>query len=328
MTAPPSPATAHSSYEDQQRQKRRRAAFLSYGLDILNCTAVILLLFCWLSDMNHFNPTTTTTAGSNANNDNVDSLLFLSKSFLTNGFCLAPKIFDNTHFSCAAFDFFCACICILAILLAKQRSNNNKKDKSKILPGNVIYFLAHAYGHYKFSTVVNTSDWEESTAEKIQSAITLSFILSIGPLNAASVLIKAKKLSPPHAYIMAGSIVTILVGVYYFILNHPSYALLYINISIILSISLPKLLFVKYTSEEDVQLRSKEGVLIRLVSQLIVLTVIVCEPFFCDVFFAGIGGHFLFDLSLAVDVVTAVLMDGSGGVDDDDVDEMKKMKVS
>lgn len=198
------------------------------------------------------------------------------------------------------------------------------------LPGNVIYFLAHSYGHYTFSTVVNkqqfTSD-SESTAEKIQSAIILTFILSIGPLRAASFLIEAKKLSPLHAYIMAGSILTILVGLYHLILYHPSYALLYINISIILSISLPKLLFVQCTSEQDVKLRSKEGVLIRLLSRLIVLIVIVCEPFFCDVFFARIGGHFLFDLSLAVDVATAVLMEGSGGIDDDD-DEMKKVKVT
>ena len=125
---------------------------------------------------------------------------------------------------------------------------------------------------------------------------------------------------------MAGSILTVLVGFYHFVLYHPSYALLYINISIILSISLPKLLFVQCTSEQDVQLRSKEGGLWQLLSRLSILIVIVCEPFFCDVFFARIGGHFLFDLSLAVDVVTAVLLEGSGGGVDDDVSVVKSKR--
>ena len=317
-------------------QADRRAALLSWRLDILSCSAVIFLLFCWLSDMKHLNQTTTTTGATT----NDDSLL-LSKSFLTNGFCLAPQLFDNTHFSCASFDFFCACVCILAILVGNVVTNKaakkKEKKKSLILPGSAIYFLAHSYGHYAFSSVDNeqqfTSD-SESITEKIQSAIILSSILSIGPLEAASTLIKSKKLSPRLAYIMAGSMLAILVGIYHFVLFKPAYALLYINISIILSISLPKLVFVGYTSEQDVKLRSNDFGLFRMLSGMFVMVVIICEPFFCDVFFARIGGHFLFDLSLALDVVTAVVMEGKNrrnGVDEEDekeYDTKKTMKVS
>jgi hypothetical protein len=321
-------------------QADRRAALLSWRLDILSCSAVIFLLICWLSDMKQLNQTTTTTGATT----NDDSLL-LSKSFLTNGFCLAPQLFDNTHFSCASFDFFCACVCILAILVGNVvtninngGANNKKKKKSLILPGSAIYFLAHSYGHYTFSSVDNeqqfTSD-SESITEKIQSAIILSSILSIGPLEAASTLIKSNKLSPRLAYIMAGSMLAVLVGIYHFVLFNPSYALLYINISIILSISLPKLVFVGYTSEQDVKLRSKEVSLFRILSGMFVMVVIICEPFFCDVFFARIGGHFLFDLSLALDVVTAVVMEGTNrrlnGEDEEDekdYDTKKTMKVS
>lgn len=314
----------------------RRAALLSWRLDILSCGAVIFLLFCWLSDMKHLNQTTTTTGATT----NDDSLL-LSKSFLTNGFCLAPQLFDNTHFSCASFDFFCACVCILAILVGNVVTNKGAKEKKKkslILPGSAVYFLAHSYGHYIFSSTVDneqqfTND-SESITEKIQSAIILSSILSIGPLEAASTLIKSNKLSPRLAYFMAGSMLAILVGIYHFVLFNPAYALLYINISIILSISLPKLVFVGYTSEQDVKLRSKDVSLVRMLSGMFVMVVIICEPFFCDVFFARIGGHFLFDLSLALDVVTAVVMEGknrrNGEDEEDDTDCAKKktMKVS
>jgi len=316
-----------------KNSRHHRRALLSWRLDILSCTAVIALLFCWLSDMNQLQQQ------SSSENESDDDSLFLSKSFLTNGFCLAPQLFDNTHFSCASFDFFCACICILAVLVGNIIVNNDhgaaNKTFSTILPGNAIYFLAHSYGHYTFSTVVVNNEQQqftsdsESITEKIQSAIILSFILSIGPLEAASTLIKSNKLSPRYAYIMAGSMLAIQVGIYHLVLFNPSYALLYINISIILSISLPKLLFVGYTSEQDVKLRSTESSLWRTLSGLLVLVVLISEPFFCDVFFAKIGGHFLFDLTLALDVLTAVVMEGkerrSGGVDyEEEVEEKKK----
>ena len=84
-----------------------------------------------------------------------------------------------------------------------------------------------------------------------------------------------------------------------------------------------------YTSEQDVKLRSTESSLWRTLSGLLVLVVLISEPFFCDVFFAKIGGHFLFDLTLALDVLTAVVMEGkerrSGGVDyEEEVEEKKK----
>ena len=279
-----------------------------------------------------------------------DDSLLLSKSFLENGFCLAPHLFDNTHFSCASFDFLCAFVCILAIFVGNvipdNRSNNDEKQKKKsmILPGSAIYFLAHSYGHYTFSSVYSgngneqqfpISETETISTNTIKDTIILAFILSIGPLEAASTLIKSNKLSPPNAYIMAAAMLSTLVGIYHtFLQSNPSYALLYINISIILSMSLPKLLFVGCTSQQDVILRSNEVILPKLMSGLFVMAVIVCEPFFCDVFFARIGGHFLFDFSLALDVVMAVVMEGSkrsGGVDNDDVvevEEMKKVKAS
>eukprot|EP00984_Skeletonema_dohrnii_P006540 scaffold2349_cov74-Skeletonema_dohrnii-CCMP3373.AAC.4 len=281
-----------------------------------------------------------------------DDSLLLSKSFLENGFCLAPHLFDNTHFSCASFDFLCAFVCILAIFVGNvipdnNRSNNNEKQKkSMILPGSAIYFLAHSYGHYTFSTVTSGNgnetqfsigETETISTNTIKDTIILAFILSIGPLEAASTLIKSNKLSPPNAYIMAAAMLSTLVGIYHtFLQSNPSYALLYINISIILSISLPKLLFVGCTSQQDVMLRSNEVILPKIMSGLFVMAVIVCEPFFCDVFFARIGGHFLFDFSLALDVVMAVVLEGSkrsGGVDNDDVcvvevEEIKRVKAS
>lgn len=260
----------------------------------------------------------------------------LSKSFLDHGFCLSP-LFDNTHFSCASFDFICACVCIVAIIVHKvghnENTNKKKKKKSLVLPGSAIYFLSHSYGHYLQSvTYDNNNDDEQqqqsNVSERIQKAITLAFILSIGPLDAASVLIKSKKLAPKNAYLMAAIMLMVLVGIYEAFLYNPSYALLYINISIILSVTLPKLLFVGYTTQEDVTLRASDVVVVsKIVTGMIVMVVIVCEPFLCDAFFAKVGGHFLFDLSLALDVVASVMVEQRrGGVDEEEED--MKMKHS
>ena len=91
--------------------------------------------------------------------------------------------------------------------------------------------------------------------------------------------------------------------------------------------SLPKLVFVGYTSDQDVKLRSNDyGGLWRMLSRLLVMIVLICEPFFCDTLFAKIGGHFWFDLSLALDVLTAVMMEGTERRSEEvEVDEKKKV---
>jgi hypothetical protein len=316
------------------QERRQRAALLSWRLDFLSCTTVIFLLCCWLSDVKHLEQSTS----NDDNSTHQEATTILSESFLEHGFCLSPTLFHNTHFSCASFDLICAFVCILAIIFhvgSIHNNNNNsekKKKKSLMLPGSAIYFFAHSYGHYIFSIKgdeQHQSTSDEDAAERIRSTIILAFILSIGPLEAASVLIKSNKLTPKHAYVMAALLLAILVGIYNeFISNTPSYALLYINISIILSISLPKLLFVGYVSPGDVAVRSTDAAVPKVVSGLCVLAVIICEPFFCDVFFSEIGGHFLFDLSLAFDVVIAVMMEQQkrSSVDEGEVEE--KMKDS
>ncbi len=228
----------------------------------------------------------------------------------------------------------CACVCIVAIIFHNVAGNNNnsrKKNKSVLSPGSAIYFFAHSYGHY-ITSQQQDQPQKDLSWERIQKVITLAAILSIGPIDAASTLIKAKKLPPQYAHIMASILLTVLVGIYeVYLSNNPSYALLYINISIILSKTLPKLLFVGYTTQEDVTIRSSSHnalLLSKIVSEMVVIVVIICEPFFCDMFFDKIGGHFLFDLSLALDVVAAVMVEqqqrgGGSGVENEEEDKGK-----
>lgn len=266
------------------------------------------------------------------NDSSNPATLFLSESFLKNGFCLSP-IFHDTHFLCASFDFVCGCVCITAVLISTINKNSSKnkggkKQTSMVLPGSAIYFLAHSFGHYALSgdggDIEQQSTFaNQSLSEKIQDVIILASIISIGPLDIASTLIKAKKLTAQYAYIMAGTILTTLVAIFFTFIPNQSFVLLYINISIVLSIALPKLLFVGYTSDQDVMIRSNDAkTRVNILSGLFIMVVIICEPFFCDLFFARIGGHLIFDLSLALDVLADVMMGG-----DDDVDDLVEKKT-
>ena len=83
---------------------------------------------------------------------------------------------------------------------------------------------------------------------------------------------------------------------------------------------------VGYTSREDIAIWSSGFHWATALTSAIVIGVVVCEPFFCDEFVAGAGGHFLFDASLALDAVASTLVavkeekkeqreDDDGGVD-------------
>ena len=244
-------------------------AYISWCRDALSCIAVLILLGCWLIDIDSTQP------------------IYISKSFVANGFCLSP-LFNNTHLICAEFDFVCGIFCLMAIMMGKARAM-----------GAAAYFFAHGFGHYSLAVEENMEERDIN----LQDTLVLAAILSIGPLSITSQLVDAKKMNRQTANVMATLMLCILVGVYTIYIRRPSYALLYINISIMISQSFPKTIMIGFKSKDDIEYRSSRLYWLKMSAEVLVLAVILCEPFFCDQFVAKIGGHFVFDLSLALDVL-------------------------
>jgi hypothetical protein len=261
-----------SFHKPRMKSNTAQIALLSWCLDVLASATVIVLLVSWVYSVR--SPTNP----------------ILSQSFIDNGFCLSP-LFDNTHLSCSKFDAFCGIACVLGMIITKKSS----------LGGMSAYFLSHAYGHYDVGVSVVDEGFLHEENIEVKNMIVLAAILSIGPLTAASDLVKAQKMSKATGNICAFLGLTMGVFVYGVFIKRPCYALLYINIFIILANSLPKSFLIGYTSQQDVEIRASKFRLSKAVSGLVVLAVVFSEPFFCDSFVKHIGGHALFDLVLAMD---------------------------
>ncbi|KAL3771886.1 hypothetical protein ACHAWO_008672 [Cyclotella atomus] len=257
-------------------------AKLSFYTDILSTISILFLSTCWIYSLSYPNQP------------------LLSTSFLQNGFCLSP-LFDNTHYRCSQFDAACGILCLLFVLL----TNKNKQA----MIGVASYFFAHSYGHYDAAVSLA----EEGAASEVldhvgvKEVVVLGAILSIGPMACAAELIEVGKVKKGVGYGWAVLGLAAGVAVYAVYIRRPCYALLYINVFIILANSLPRAVLIGYTTKRDVQIRAEKFKWANVLSGLAVLAVVMCEPFFCDGFTKYIGGHALFDAALALNMLIEVL---------------------
>ncbi|KAL3781543.1 hypothetical protein HJC23_000028 [Cyclotella cryptica] len=248
-------------------------AVISWCADVLASCAVLVLVISWINDIQ-------------SPNNRV-----LSESFLRNGFCLSP-LFDDTHLSCSKFDALCGILCLITMIVTKKSS----------LGGVAAYFFSHSYGHWNAAVTLAEDGSPQEERTGATDLFVLAAILSIGPLNAASDLVKADKMSKSLGNICAFLGLAVGVSVYALFIKRPCYALLYINIFIILANSLPRSILVGYTSRQDMEIRASKFRWAKLVSGLVVLAVVFSEPFYCDSFVKFIGGHAVFDVVLALDL--------------------------
>lgn len=171
------------------------------------------------------------------------------------------------------------------------------------------YFFAHSYGHYDAAVSLA----EEGAASEVldhvgvKEVVVLGAILSIGPMACAAELIEVGKVKKGVGYGWAVLGLAAGVAVYAVYIRRPCYALLYINVFIILANSLPRAVLIGYTTKRDVQIRAEKFKWANVLSGLAVLAVVMCEPFFCDGFTKYIGGHALFDAALALNMLIEVL---------------------
>ena len=97
-------------------------------------------------------------------------------------------------------------------------------------------------------------------------------------------------MSRSAANAVAALILAALVATYHAFVKQARYALLYINVSITLCAAVPKALLVGFRSEEDILSRSSKFHLPGFIASALIVTVIICEPFFCEQFVASLGG--------------------------------------
>ena len=194
------------------------------------------------------------------------------------------------------------------------------KISSSSATSAAAYFFAHGYGHYSLGQIQ-----EEKNGMDVQEIILLAAILSIGPFGKfgiANLLVRAKKVTQSTANSIAAMALAAMVALFVFCIKRSCYGLIYINISIILSSTTPRALMIGFRSKEDVDFRSSKFCWPKMLSAFGVTVVVFCEPFLCD-HLAGVGGHFLFDMSLAIDAFVSLVVN--------EIDEKKnaaeKLKV-
>lgn len=258
---------------------RQSRALLSWQIDVITALSVLVLLSAWISDLR-----------SNQAN-------YISASFLQNGFCLSP-LFDSTHIICSIFDACGGTIFIGIAMLSSPRV------RQFLLPMGA-YVISHAYGHYVTGTeLVKPADMDADEVLPLRDTVTLAAILSLGPISGANYLVKAGKMRQRYANTGAMAVLILLVSIFVLCVRKPRFSLLYINISIILTIHFPKVYAIGYTLEKDVVARADIPLWhLNVAVDIFLATILFAEPFYCDTFVASIGGHLLFDVSLLLQAI-------------------------
>jgi len=218
---------------------RANRALLSYLIDICGVLASLCLLCGWISDLH----------GGEA--------YHLSPTFFSNGFCLSP-LFDCTHHTCSAFDAFGGTLFVAVAVYLLLNKRGGDLPTAQLMPV-AAYLFSHAYGHYVAGTELNQpgrmDDGEKDMAWN--ELFILAAILSIGPFSGVHYLTKAGKMKTGLvANAIASTVLVIYIAIYIIYVRKPRYALLYINVTILLSSVLPRVLAVGYQSKEDVAMRA------------------------------------------------------------------------
>ena len=286
---------------------RQSRALLSWQIDAASTVAVLVLLYGWVSDLQK-------------DSGEAD---YLSPSFVKNGFCLSP-LFDCTHLVCSAFDLVGALAFVAVAAYCLAFGKGGDFPTAQLLP-IASYLFSHSYGHYVAATeLIEPGSMDDSKIMDVKDLAILAAILSIGPFGGAKYLVKAGTMSKRSANVAAAFVLMILLGIYATYVRKPRFALLYINITILLCLALPRAFAIGYTSEKDMAIRADAPFYyLNTAADLFVATVVFAEPFYCDEFVSKLGGHLLFDASLMVQSVVKVFVHAKSRISDN-IGEVKK----
>lgn len=249
---------------------REGRARLSYAVDAAQFAATSLFLYAWVCSVN--GPTAV-----------------FSRQFMTAGFCNSPEW--PTQWGCVCVDALGA-----AVFVAM-----GAVWPAQLTAPVVGYLFAHGYGHFEVATGLAID--HDILDGKPTEIIILAIILAIGPAEISRTC-TAAGLSKPVATTCFVAAEALVVGIFAFAIKRSVFALLYINVSIMLCITVAKLALLGTREPSHVAARADEPLcLTKLLSLSAVVAIMCAEPTLCELGFAAVGGHVWFDVALLLDAL-------------------------
>jgi hypothetical protein len=269
-------------YTDTEKAKQ------SYYADILWTLLNFAFLGVWLYQI--------------INNENDEGKVTIFDSqFMENGFCNLPSLSGGgvtgfkspTQIACFVFDSAMAAAVIYYIW------------KVPIARGMAGYLVVHglAHGLIYMGKIDPTMD-----LDTMWETVILAAILSMGALGVYQTMIDVGK-NRAVALIVSGFVDLLFTSLFKVYLKKGVYVLTYVNIVINLCVSMPRVLLVPPT-KVDSRLRAFLGpyYFYEYIFFITLMNAVIwIEPLFCSEWFAKIGGHVWFDISLFVVMFLGIL---------------------
>jgi hypothetical protein len=212
--------------------------------------------------------------------------------YLKNGFCNAPEW--PTQMWSGYFDFSMAAL--VAILI---------EGKEKW--GLIAYLVVHGNAHLQ----IHRGEMDVTENMSPKDIITLTIVLAMGSFWIYTSMARTKRYSKEMAIGLSVFSLGFMVWVFAACFQKSVYGLTYINIAITLCFVISRLWFMGCTTDQDVQVRSRsvhDKYLYPQICSLFFLTfIMLSEPIACSWWFASIGGHFWFDVSLFLYMAVGLL---------------------
>jgi hypothetical protein len=260
--------------------KDRRKAELTYTVEVVIGIGAVFFLAAWLHAMYEVK-------------HDLGTGIF-DPLYLKNGFCNAPEW--PTQMWSSYFDFSMAAL--LAILI---------EGKEKW--GVITYLLVHGNAHLQ----VHQGGMDVTENMSPKDIITLTIVLAMGSLTLYTSMARSKRYSKETTIGMSVFSLGFMVWLFVAHIQKGVYALTYINIAITLCSVISRLWFIGYTTDQDVQVRSSsvhdKYLYPQICSSFFLTFIMLSEPIACSWWFASIGGHFWFDVSLFLTMAVVLLND-------------------
>jgi hypothetical protein len=249
--------------------KDRRKAELTYTVEVVNGVCTLFFLVAWLHAMYE-------------NEHDLGTGIF-DPLYLKDGFCNAPEW--PTQMWSAYFDFSMAALMAIFII---------GKEKW----GITAYLAVHGNAHLQ----IHRGEIDATANISPKDTISLAIILAMGSLAIYTSMARTKRYSKETTIGLSAFSLGFMVWLFVAHIQRGIYALTYINIAITLCTVISKLWFMGCTTDQDVLVRSSsvhdKYLYPQICSAFFLTFIMLSEPIGCSRWFASIGGHFWFDVSL------------------------------
>lgn len=260
----------------------------TYYMDIFWTGLTVVFMAVWLMSMQKFN---------NSSYENV-KFPFFNKQVLIDGFCLAQEK-SETLFGLGTLK-----LCGIVDLLLVTFSYFKYKDSFDVEGSNnkLIYFASAAYTLFHGSihgfevdqTGRLVSD-ENGLVMNIVGVVVLALITAITPIGIKGNFDQAEK---PGGLATGIAVWLGLVAFYAIGIQEKVFALTFINVTIFLSIFGSRALVFDKDDEKRLDYYQGKTIMATILAATANIVVMCFEPLVCKNWFASVGGHIWFDVTL------------------------------